>query len=165
MLEDRPVLKDRLYAVATFGGIALATAMAFDFMVTGGFDFGARRTQSTYTDPFAFASAATSSGISAWAPEANAHEVSWTAPMPLDDVTTEDTPPLDGDSTSSAVATQYAAPSEDELYREITALYEAQDATQDEMDSRAYTEDEADVEPPPEKPDVAASAYESESLW
>ena len=85
--------------------------------------------------------------------------------MPLDDVTTEDTPPLDCDSTGSAVATQYAAPSEDELYREITALYEAQDATQDEMDSRAYTEDEADVEPPPEKPDVAASAYESESLW
>lgn len=165
MLEDRPVLKDRLYAVATFGGIALATAMAFDFMVTGGFDFGAQRSQSTYTDPFAFASSAASSAVSALAPEANAREVSWTSPMPLDEVATEDPQQLDGDSTGSAVAAQYAAPSEDELYREITALYEAQDATQNEMDARAYADDEPEAEPVPEKPDVAASAYESESLW
>ena len=165
MLEDRPVLKDRLYAAATFGGIALATAMAFDFIVTDGFDFGARRTQSTYTDPFAFASSAASSAVSAWAPEANAHEVSWSTPIPLDDVATDDTQQLDGDSTGSAVAAQYAAPSEDELYREIAALYEAQDATQDDMDARAYADDEPEVEPVPEKPGVAASAYESESLW
>ena len=164
MLEDRPVLKDRLYAFATFGGIALATAMAFDFMVTGGFDFGAQRSQSTYTDPFAYASAAASSAVSAWAPEANAHEVSWTTPMPIDEPAAGETE-LDGDSTGRAVAAEYAAPSEDELYREIAALYAQQDETQNEIDSRAYADDEQEAAPVPEKPEAAASAYESESLW
>jgi hypothetical protein len=39
MLEDRPILKDRLLALATFSGIAIAAVSGFELVITGGFDF------------------------------------------------------------------------------------------------------------------------------
>jgi hypothetical protein len=39
MFEDRPVLKDRLKATATFSGIAIAAVAGFEMVISGGFDF------------------------------------------------------------------------------------------------------------------------------
>ena len=38
-LADRPVLKDRLFACAVFGGIAVGAVSGVNMVVTGGFDF------------------------------------------------------------------------------------------------------------------------------
>lgn len=38
MLDDRPVLKDRLFATAVFSGIAIAAVAAFEMLIGAGFD-------------------------------------------------------------------------------------------------------------------------------
>lgn len=38
MLEDRPILKDRLIAGAVFSGIAIAAVSGFELVITGGLD-------------------------------------------------------------------------------------------------------------------------------
>jgi hypothetical protein len=39
MLEDRPILKDRLMALGTFSGIAIAAVAGFEMVIGGGMDF------------------------------------------------------------------------------------------------------------------------------
>ncbi len=123
MLDDRPVLRERILASATFAGIAFGTLFALDFIVTGGFDFGAQRSASTYADPYGVASDA----IIAQPPGA-----STVTPLALIDPTIIDTPPPTtedlGDATAADQASDdSAAPSEDQLQREIAELYERQD--------------------------------------
>ncbi len=125
MLEDRPVLKDRLLATATFGGIALATAMAIDFLVTGGFEMLPPPTPSHYIDPFAYAGVA---DARAETPSATTTAVAWNDPLLIEEQT--DAPPpedLVGDAEAQ-VGGGAVGPSEDDLYREIAALYASQDA-------------------------------------
>jgi hypothetical protein len=43
MLDDNPVLKERLMAFGAFAGIGLFAVAAVDVMITGGFDFGPAR--------------------------------------------------------------------------------------------------------------------------
>ena len=43
MLDDNPVLKERLMGVGAFAGIAMFAIGAVDVLVTGGFDFAAER--------------------------------------------------------------------------------------------------------------------------
>lgn len=39
MLDDRPILKDRLMALGTFSGIAVAAVAGFEMVIGGGMDF------------------------------------------------------------------------------------------------------------------------------
>jgi hypothetical protein len=39
MLDDRPILKDRLMALGTFSGIAIAAVAGFEMVIGGGMDF------------------------------------------------------------------------------------------------------------------------------
>lgn len=39
MLDDRPILKDRLTATAVFTGIAIGAVAGFEMVIGGGFDF------------------------------------------------------------------------------------------------------------------------------
>jgi hypothetical protein len=113
-------------AAATFGGIALGTIMALDLLVTDGFDLGPRPSPSHYTDPFACALADPE-----WTPPAaTVTPIAWTettmidASMPVEELEGGRSAPIRRAENLDYVA----APSEEELYREIAALYAAQDA-------------------------------------
>jgi hypothetical protein len=183
MLEDRPVLRERILATATFGGIALATAMALDVLVTGGIEFLPKPQPIHFIDPFAYA------GISdarADAPSAITTAVTWNEQLPIDEaamgtisIDEEALPPeeLTGDANAQ-VGGGFVAPSEAELHREIAALYAEQDARAEARagDTPVYEDhrgldyedaaplDEAAPEAPAaEKPGV--SAFDSASPW
>src|SRR5688572_23042707 len=96
MANDRSVRKERLLALATFGGIALATAMAIDFLVTGGFEIVPQRQHSPYVDPFAFASVSEASA-SDWTPQGTTTEVAWTDPLLVEDAEAAPSEDLAGD--------------------------------------------------------------------
>jgi hypothetical protein len=164
MLDDRPVLRERILATATFSGIALATVFALDFIVTGGFDLGARRSASTYFEPLLAAS------ITAPPPSSTVTALAWTDPSVLyDPRIIEEAPPvadlIDAGATNEP-GEQIAAPSEEQLYREIEALYAEQDAraaqaTADIERLTARSDDDAqpiydarDLNPDPTAPDT-----------
>lgn len=170
MLENKPVLRERLLAAATFAGIALATIMALDFMVTGGFQFRSPRTPEPDFQPFA---QSTVDDVQSYRPRTGAASpVLWHEPMALDG----DPPPQPagelaggpdtdiGPRTADAEAAFDAvqAPSEDELYREIDELYAAQDAR-----AAARAEERGAIAPePPTRadeatPQTAADGYPS----
>jgi hypothetical protein len=122
MPEPHPARRERLLAMATFGGIALATMWALDFLVTGGFDIAVRRSSSHYVDLIAPAP------TSEQAPEGAAN----TEAAPLSSAPAAPAAaPLAGEhgDVARADVANYIGPSVDELYREIAALYAEQDAT------------------------------------
>jgi hypothetical protein len=163
MLDDRPALRERILATATFSGIALATVFALDFIVTGGFDLGARRSASTYFEPLLAAS------ITAPPPSTTVTAVAWTDPSVLNDPRMiEEAPPvadLIGAAATTEPGEQIVAPSEEQLYREIEALYAEQDARAQAADDierlTARSDDHAqpiydarDLNPDPTAPDT-----------
>jgi hypothetical protein len=54
MLDDNPVLRERLMAFGAFAGIAVFAVAAVDVMVTGGFDFGPGRAPYNREQPSAY---------------------------------------------------------------------------------------------------------------
>ena len=162
MPSKKPVRRERLWAVATFAGIALATVAALDFLVTGGFDFAAQRTTSTYADPL--------TDVAAPAPASAVTALAWSDPVladPVEPALAEDALPAEELIEGSADEPDHdvAAPSEDELYREIARLYAEQDeraaraaeeeaqALQDAEEDEAPLYDERDLNPDPSAPD------------
>lgn len=156
MLDDRSKLREGLLATATFAAIALGTLGALDFIVTGGFDFGARRTASSYGSPLVGASV-----LAAEPPASTITAVTWSAPQAVNEEQTAE------DLHAAEPGEGVAAPSEDQLYSEIAQLYLEQDARADEdqaMDAGERTlrggVDEApalydvrDLRPDPNAPD------------
>jgi hypothetical protein len=162
MPDERSARRERLWAVATFAGIGLATVAALDFLVTGGFDFGAQRTTSTYADPL--------TAVAAPAPASAVTALAWSDPAiadPVEPALADDALPVEEliEGSADEPAHDIDAPSEDELYREITRLYAEQDeraaqaaeeeaqALQDAEEDEAPLYDERDLNPDPSAPD------------
>lgn len=139
MLEDRPILKDRLTAGAVFSGIAIAAVAGFELIITGGFDvftpsFGQRDRTAPYehsavmtpwvSDAYAVTPTSLSDSLSLLSVEPEAHTSG-------DD--------LVGAEDGSFAVEEDAIPSEAELDAEIDALYEQ---------SAAYAEEAFVSEPP-----------------
>ena len=159
MPDDRRKLRERLLAAATFAAIGLATLGALDFLVTGGFDPGARRTASTYGSPLIGASVPLSD---AEQPAPTVTAVTWIDPEAVDEVEQTDETLLDAAAEPGEAV---AAPSEDRLNQEIAELY-LEDAreNEDEAEDAAPTEsalsdgndifyDPLDLLPDPNAPD------------
>jgi hypothetical protein len=133
MRHHRPARRELLLATATFGAIALGTLLALDLLVTGGFEIAPPRTHPTYYTPML----ARSAPVAPMEADGDVAAVGWTQASPIDPEQTEpndaqgepqeiaqgeDT--LGGDSALSSVD----APSDDDVYRGIEALFAAQDA-------------------------------------
>lgn len=155
MLDDRPKLREGLLATATFAAIAIGTLGALDFIVTGGFDFGARRTASSYGSPLVGASV-----LAAEPPASTITAMTWSAPEAVDEEQTAE----DLLDAAAEPGEGVAAPSEDQLYREIAQLYLEQDAHEDEAEDALTGAllgggdmqapyDERDLRPDPNAPD------------
>lgn len=148
MLENHPVLRDRLLALATFSGIAIGGVSGFDLVITGGFDFISPGAEVREVAPSSYVQVidapwpdegrvvALSSNEYMFAGEA--------AAATLDDL-------AGGAADQSAPDGGYPpAPDEEELSASIEALYEASGATAYEpvADDRwgpGYYVDDADL--------------------
>ncbi|HEX8902034.1 hypothetical protein [Vitreimonas sp.] len=128
MLDDRPVLKERLLACAVFGAIAVGVVAASDLMITGGFDFPSAERDALADTPNYFQIAAEAWSEN-WTPEAQVRPAAWTGAAPPEaHYTSYDYEPqtLVGAADEQALQfDRYQAPSEEELRREIAELYAA----------------------------------------
>jgi hypothetical protein len=124
MLEDRPILKDRLMACATFSGIAIAAVAGFDMVISGGFDF--------LTPGMEVREVAPSSYVTVqqvpWSPDARVIPLSSNEPFFAGEFLNIDgTERLAGGyddaSAPDTAGVNYPMPSEDQVYREIEGLY------------------------------------------
>ncbi|MGH6951463.1 MAG: hypothetical protein ACREH4_11345 [Vitreimonas sp.] len=161
MLDDQPIVRERLLATATFAAIALGTLAALDFLVTGGFDFGARRTASSYGSPLIGAS---SPILGAEPADSTVTALAWSDPLAVEEKEQTAEEQLDPAAATEPGGT---APSGDQLYRAIAQLYLDQDASEDETvrtsdgergleggdDGIQALYDERDLRPDPNAPD------------
>lgn len=171
MLDDKPVLKERLIAGGAFAGIALFAVVAIDVLVTGGLDFGPGQAPYDRELPSAevrFADASQYGGDSYASPD-------WSGSLflrPPD--TTASQERLAGADDGTPPPDTLGGASGDELYDEIAALYaetadgfrdEAQyeDAPAIDADEPYAQEDEERAYPSDEDSEAMLGASGSES--
>jgi hypothetical protein len=173
MLEHRPVLKERLLACAVFGAIAIGVIAASDVLVTGGFDFPSTE-RGAHADTPNYFQVAADTWSERITSDAHVQNVAWNEALPLDaDYTSYEAETLVGAADDpNARVSQYQGPSEEELRREIAAMYAALPSASDNgaYAHGAYTEesydDEADYAEAARVSDGKdASAYGSASPW
>jgi hypothetical protein len=146
MFESNPVLRERLLAAAVFGAVGIGSIAAVDTLVTGGLDFPIVRTAQAHTAAQPYAIAA-----SDWAIEPRAELASRNTP----EIGAENYPADDLDGGADTQSSAYA-PSEEEIYSEIRALYD---------ESEAFPEDDPLPVATGDASEKAANAYESASPW
>ncbi len=141
MLEDRPVLKDRLTAGAVFAGIALGAVSGFELVITGGFDFLTPGREVREVAPSAYVIVERAP----WQAEARYVRLSSTEPLFAGETVVNAAGdlaggPYDETAPDGAYAT---APNEADLYREIEALYAQEPApiSGGRVEHIAYTTD------------------------
>ncbi len=165
MLDNNPVLKERLMALGAFAGIAIGAIAAVDVLVTGGFDIGASRAPYDREQQSAYGrvvQAAQSFGDSV-------RSVSWDEPLNMDaDAAPADA--LDGADDGAPPPAAMTVTSNEELHQQIEALYSGQDDTY--VEEPSYEDAEAYDEPSYEEPayeddeeSEAAIVYENASPW
>lgn len=169
MLDDNPVLRERVMAVGAFAGIAVFAVAAVDVMVTGGFDFDAERAPYDRNQPSAYVRMVDAAQYVS----DRVRTISWDEPMLVSEADAATTEELAGANDGTSTPNGYAAPTGDELYEEIAALYERSEPEEAYVDEPSYQDapaydDGAYQDEPAEQeefsPDAAAklvSAYGS----
>jgi hypothetical protein len=165
MLDNKPVLRERLMAFGAFAGIGIGAIAAVDVLVTGGFDFGAGRAPYDREQPSAYVrvvEAAQSFGDSV-------RSVSWDDPLNMNADAAPADPLVGADDGAPPPETMDVA-SNEQLHREIEALYSMQDDTYIEEPSYedAAASDDQNYEEPSYEDDEepeAAIVYENASPW
>lgn len=161
MFEDNPVLKERLMAVGAFAGIAVFAVAAVDVMLTGGFDFAPGRTVSERQQPSAYVRVVDAAQYVS----DRVHTISWDEPLFIGEAEAATTEDLAGanDGSSDAMSGQ---PTDEELYSEISAIYEQSDPEQAYVEGPSYQDAPVYDEEPsyedefsPEEAEKLASAY------
>lgn len=122
MLDDYPVLKDRLKALAVFSGIAIAAVSGFDMIITGGFDFAMPGRDIRQVAPSAYVTVVDAP----WRSQTTYVALSSTEPMFAGEEQAYTGEELAG-SYDDAPQGRYPAQSEEDIYREIEALYQDQE--------------------------------------
>lgn len=129
MLDDNPVLKERLMAAGAFAGIGLFAIAAVDVMVTGGFDFGPGRAPQTREQPSAYVRVVDAAQYVS----DRFREISWDEPLFVGDANAATDEDLAGGDDGLPPPETFAEASGDDLYREVAALYtESEDGYRDE---------------------------------
>lgn len=176
MLDNKPVLKERLMAFGAFAGIAVFAFAAVDTMVTGGFDFGPGRAPYDRERPSAYvrmvdAANYVSGGV---------NSLGLGVARPPDTSASEER--LAGEDDGGVAPANLAEVEGDNLYEEIAALYaQSEDLVVEEPayeDAPAIDAGAAEPEPiyedrewearpagDEEEADKLASAYGNESPW
>ncbi len=160
MLEDNPVLKERLMAVGAFAGIAIFAVAAVDVMITGGLDFASGRTVSEREQPSAYVRVVDAAQYVS----DRVRTISWDEPMFIGEADAATSEELAGANDGSSEA--MSGPSGEELYSEISALYEQSEPEEAYVEEPTYQDAPAyDDEPSyedefsPEEAEKLASAY------
>jgi hypothetical protein len=146
MLDDRPILKDRLMALGTFSGIAVAAVAGFEMVIGGGMDFLMPGQEIRAVAPSSYVRVVDEP----WSAEPtrlvplSSNEYMFAgnaAPFPEERL-------AGGWDDADAPQGSYPAVSEDELYANIEALYARQDAEEFAVEEVAYeSEPTAEDEP------------------
>jgi hypothetical protein len=174
MLEDRPILKDRLQALGVFSGIAIAAVAGFELVISGSLDFITPGQEIREVAPSSYVQVMDS----LWSSGTQLVALSSTEPYFVDDYhdARADRDLVGGYDDEAAPDGGYPeAPSEDELYADIQALFDEMDAyraERAEYQPASYSENE-EPEPYVAEPSEAeiiddkkaASASGSESPW
>lgn len=158
MLDDNPVLKERVMAFGAFAGIALFAVASLDVMISGGFDFGPGRAE-THRDqrPTAYVRVVDAANYVT----DRFREISWDEPMFIDSAEAATPEDLAGANDGSAAPETTSASMDEALYQHIDALYEETQPIEDEptYDDAVY------AEPSDAEADKIASAYGNASPW
>lgn len=157
MLEDHPILKDRLIATAVFSGIAVALVSGVNMIIGGGFDFITPGRDVTPRASFVRVLQTT------WLPRADVTPTSNSPGAPMMDADAGTTENLVGAGDDTSTPDTYdAGPNTTELYRQVDEL-SAQDSASaadvsydDSASEEGYVDDKS-------KDDVSAS--ETASPW
>ena len=159
MLDDNPILKERLMALGAFAGIAVFAVTAVDTMVSGGFDFGPGRAPYARQQPTAYVRVVDAAQYMS----DRFNEISWDAPTFADTPAAEEN--LAGATDGSQPVEAFSEASGDDLYEEIASLYEGEQADAYE-DTPTYEDEIYEGEPAQAaSDDKPASAYENGSPW
>jgi hypothetical protein len=144
MLDAHPILKDRLHAAATFSGIAIAAVAGFELVISGGFDFLTPGREVREVAPSSYVTVYREP----WSSDARVTALSSSEPLfagEIEYVSDRLVGGYDDDSAPDGADYSYPAPSEDELYRDIEALYAEEPAAeypdQAEYEPVSYSED------------------------
>jgi len=124
VLDNHPVLKDRLKACGVFSGIAIGAVAGFEMVITGGFDFITPGREIRQVAPSSYVTVVQEP----WGQRARFVPVTSREPL-FAGSASEYAEPLEGGAAPSPQPRHehaYAPVSEDELVREIEALYSAQ---------------------------------------
>lgn len=178
MLDDNPVLRERLMAFGAFAGIAVFAVTAVDVMVTGGFDFGPGRAPYNRGQPNAYVRMVDAAHYVS----DSFRSIGWDEAFARAPDTSASETRLAGEDDGSAPPANAAEVEGDNLYEEIAALYrESEDPYVEEpsyedapaIDEGAgepepvYDEPEWETQPLDDEPEAEklASVYGSESPW
>lgn len=166
MLDDNPILKERLMAFGAFAGITVFGLAALNVMISGGFDFGAEREPyNRQQQPSAYVRVVEAAQYV----RDRAQEVSWDEPMFISQAEAATTETLAGENDGSP----QNETSDGYLHQQIAALYERQQEAQpDDTYYEAeptYGDDAAEAsyedEYSPEAAEKVISASENASPW
>ncbi len=168
MLDNNPVLKERLMAFGAFAGIALFAVAAVDVMVSGGFDLGAERADyHRQQRPSAYVHVMDAANYVS----DRFRSISWDEPRFPDNAEAAANEDLAGANDGSLPPEMSEATPGDELHQQIAALYENGEPVYDDADAidgdSAYVEDDAPAyeNESDAEADKTASASESASPW
>lgn len=163
MLDDNPVLKERLMALGAFAGIGLFAVAAVDVMITGGFDFGPGRASSGRDQPSAYVRVVSASDYVSERFSSGEWNGSLFSRAPD---TSESQERLVGADDGSLAPDAVGEASGDDLYQEIATLYsDSEDGYHEEAsyeDAAAIDADAAYAQPDYGDEDAQAPMYPEE---
>ncbi len=161
MLDDNPVLKERLMAFGAFAGIGVFAIASVHVMISGGFEFDPGHAAPERQQPSAYVRVVETAQYV----RDRFDEISWGEPMFVD--TAIEAPAgedLAGANDGSQPVEAYSETSGDDLYEEIASLYENEPAQAHEDTS--YQDEIYEGEPAQAaSDDKLPSAYETGSPW
>ncbi|ANP47414.1 hypothetical protein [Candidatus Viadribacter manganicus] len=164
MLENNPILRERLLAFGAFAGIAVFAVACVDTMVTGGFDFAPGRVEQWRRQPSAYVRVVDAAQYVT----DPFREVSWDEPMFVGDAAASTTEDLAGANDGTPPSDVSTEASSENLYEEIASLYESEPETayEDPEPEAAYVDEayQGDIAQGAGD-DKAASAYGNGSPW
>lgn len=158
MLDDNPVLKERLMGVGAFAGIAMLAMGAVDVLVTGGFDFEAQREPYDRAQPSAYVRVVDAAQYVG----DQVQRISWDDTFGIAEAQAATTEDLVGENDGSQPP-EVSDTSDDELLQAVANLY-AEQPSEDQTDAEATYSDEASSDDPAED-EKLVSASENASPW
>lgn len=160
MLDDNPVLKERLMACGAFAGIAVFAVAAVDVLVTGGFDFGAERAPCYRDQPSAYVRMANAAEYVS----DRVQHISWDDAFTIGEAEAVPSEELAGENDGSPPPQAPGQTSDEELSQAIGALYAEEPAEYEGYAEETYP-DETPADEQPVEDEKLASVSETASPW